>query len=402
MRKVGYLIPNKEDMNTKNNSYNGFRDGHIQGAYIFPPVEGFHADVYQIDVSSLYPSMIDLHGIGYESVQCNHEECKTNIVPGHEFHICTKHPSLLSLIIGTLKDVRVDMKHFPEKYSGIPVKDVSGSAKVLLNATYGVFGDDDNETLFVRMVAEAVTAYGRDTLVKSGEIAKQHKATIIGGDTDSLFLKDVDRNVAESIMRDIRDKLGVSMELENEFRFMVIHRKKNYIGVTQDGRLVIKGLLGKKRHVPLFIKQSFSEVLDIIKSIESKDAFTKSKDRIEQSVRDHIALLRARKVPLDQLAFTVWLSKDMMHGKGQAYDAARFAINHGVKFSETNHNMSYVLTTGNVSAKPLGFVTSEEVNIEGYMKHFESYIGNQLLDRLGMNFKSIAYGGDLDKWIVEE
>jgi len=97
-------------MEIKNKSYNGFKDDHIQGAYIFPPVEGFHEEVFQLDVSSLYPSMIDIHNIGPDTVQCQHLECKTNVVPEHGFHICTKVPSLLSIIVGSLKDVRLQMK----------------------------------------------------------------------------------------------------------------------------------------------------------------------------------------------------------------------------------------------------------------------------------------------------
>jgi len=403
MRKVGYLIPNKEDMEIKNKSYNGFKDDHIQGAYIFPPVEGFHEEVFQLDVSSLYPSMIDKHNIGPDTVQCTgHPECENNIVPEHGFHVCTKVSSILSTIIGTLKDVRVDMKHSPEKYVNIPVKDVVGALKVLANSAFGVFGDADNETLYVRMVAEAVTAYGRDCITRCGEIAQAHGARVLYGDTDSLFLRNVERDVIESINKEIHDKLSVSMEIDNEYRYLVLHKKKNYLGVTHDGRLVIKGMLGKKKHVPQFIKQTFNDITIVMKDIESRDQFDGAKDKIEGVVKERICLLRARKIPLEELAFTVWLSKDIQHGKGQAYDAARFAVNRGVRFTDMDRNLHYVLTTGNVSAKPLGFVTQEEVNVEQYLKHFESYVGNQLLDRFGMNFKSIAYGGNLDRFIVEE
>jgi DNA polymerase I len=110
MRKLGYLIPSKEDMQFKNSQYADFKGDSIEGAYIFPPVEGFHEKVFQLDVSSLYPSMIDIHNIGFESVECGHDECKSNVVPYHGFHICTKQPALLSIIVGTLKDMRLDVK----------------------------------------------------------------------------------------------------------------------------------------------------------------------------------------------------------------------------------------------------------------------------------------------------
>jgi DNA polymerase I len=279
---------------------------------------------------------------------------------------------------------------------------ISGSLKVLTNASFGVFGDDDNEALYVRMVAEAITAYGRDCIQKSGDIARNHKATVVYGDTDSLFLRDIDQDVVDVITQEIHDKLNVSMELENEYRYFVLHKKKNYLGVTKDGKLVIKGLLGKKRHVPRFIKKTFSDVLDVLKEVKSKEDFTTGKDKIEDIVKERITALRSKTVPLDDLAFTVLLSRKILQGKGQAYEAARFAASHGLQLSSENRFFSYVLTTGDRSAKPLGLVSQNEVNVNGYLEHMESYIGDQLLDKLGMNFKLIASGGGLEKFITEE
>ena len=62
------------------------------------PIEGVHFDVTVMDFASLYPSIIKVNNLSYETVRCPHEECKENSIPGTAHWACTKKNGLTSLI----------------------------------------------------------------------------------------------------------------------------------------------------------------------------------------------------------------------------------------------------------------------------------------------------------------
>jgi DNA polymerase elongation subunit (family B) len=57
--------------------------------------------------NSLYPSLIKVHNLSYETVNCRHPECKTNLVPDTTHWVCTRRKGITSLVTGSLRDLRV-------------------------------------------------------------------------------------------------------------------------------------------------------------------------------------------------------------------------------------------------------------------------------------------------------
>jgi len=53
-----------------------------QGAKVIDPIPGIHFGVVVVDFASLYPSIIKVWNISYETIDCIHEECKSNKLPG--------------------------------------------------------------------------------------------------------------------------------------------------------------------------------------------------------------------------------------------------------------------------------------------------------------------------------
>jgi len=53
--------------------------------------------------------------------------------------------------------------------------------------------------------------------------------------------------------------------VDKTYRYSVFSsRKKNYLGIFPDGSVGVKGLTGKKKHIPKFIKDAFDQVLDAL------------------------------------------------------------------------------------------------------------------------------------------
>ena len=90
----------------------------------------------------LYPSIIKVHNLSYETVNCTHEECRSNRVPDTDHWICTKRSGIESLLIGSLRDLRVGHYKALSKDKTLPKESkdlystVTQGLKVILNACF--------------------------------------------------------------------------------------------------------------------------------------------------------------------------------------------------------------------------------------------------------------------------
>jgi DNA polymerase I len=134
----------------------------------------------------------------------------------------------------------------------------------LINGGYGVFGNRYFD-YYDPKVAELITAFGRYTLTKMQDIAKEIGFEIIYGDTDSLFLNNPPSK--ESLFRFqklCKERLDIDVEIKNTYSTLVLSAgKKHYIGY-ENGRLDIVGMEGKKSDRPEFVHDVFRQILNKI------------------------------------------------------------------------------------------------------------------------------------------
>ena len=103
---------------------------------------------------------------------------------------------------------------------------------------------------------------------------------------------------------------NVELEVDKEYRYVVLsERKKNYLGVTKNGKVDVKGLTGKKSHTPPFIKTLFYELLDILSEIKAVEEFERAKNKISDKIAECARKVQAKEIPLQDLAFNVMISK---------------------------------------------------------------------------------------------
>ena len=110
-RKNGILIPRRGDLDKRSDGVANeaiIKDKKFRGGLVVEPEEGIHFNVTVMDFASLYPSIIKVKNLSYETVRCPHEECKKNTVPQTNHWVCTKKNGLTSLLIGSLRDLRVN------------------------------------------------------------------------------------------------------------------------------------------------------------------------------------------------------------------------------------------------------------------------------------------------------
>jgi len=400
-RQRGMLIPNAEDILSLKGGTSTtaiIKGKKYKGAIVVDPVPGVHFNVAVMDFASLYPSIIKVYNLGYQTLLCKHEECKTNKVPETSHWICTKNKALESLLIGSLRDLRVKWYKPKSKDKTLP-KDlrswynvIPSALKVILNASYGVFGSPAFG-LYCPPVAEATAAIGRHVITQTIEKARSLNIEVLYGDTDSLFLKNPSPEQVEIMAEWSKKNMGMELEVEKWYRYAVFSsRKKNYLGILKGGGVDVKGMTGKKRHIPPYIKKAFYTLEDRLEQVQSPTEFEEAKKEIKTIIRDRYLRLKQRRwgeTP-EELAFHVVLGKPLeayTKTTPQHVKAARELKKMGYEM-KAGDLISFVKVLKEPHVKPVQIASNSEVDVDKYVAYLQSTF-DQILDALGLDFEEI-------------
>jgi len=397
-RNNGILIPRRKELDNKSSSVVNeaiIKDKKFRGGLVVEPEEGIHFDVTVMDFASLYPSIIKVKNLSYETVRCIHEECKKNSIPQTNHWVCTKKNGMTSVLIGSLRDLRVNYYKNMSKKDTLTVEEkqlftvVSQALKVILNASYGVMGAEIFPLYFLP-AAEATTATGRHIILSTIEDCKKSGIGVLYGDTDSLFVKKPTTKQIDDIISKAKVEHNVELEVEKEYRYVVLSgRKKNYLGVTKNGKVDVKGLTGKKSHTPPFIKSLFYELLDILSEIKTVDEFERAKSRISDKIAECARKVQAKEIPLKDLAFNVMMSKaptDYVKTIPQHVRAAKQL--ESIREIKKGDIISYVKILNKPGVKPIEMARPSEIDSSKYMEFMESTL-DQLTSSMNLDFDVI-------------
>lgn len=397
-RRRNCLIPKREELQRRSEGVMSdavIKDKKYRGGLVVEPKEGIHFDVVVMDFASLYPSIIKVRNLSYETVRCPHKECQKNTIPGTNHWTCTKKNGLTSMIIGSLRDLRVNY------YKSLSKKEtltddhrqqytvVSQALKVILNASYGVMGAEIFPLYFLP-VAEATTAIGRHTILETIKKCESAGIEVLYGDTDSLFLKKPTPEQIKIVIEQTKKDHGVDLEIDKTYRYCVLsNRKKNYLGVTKSGKVDVKGLTGKKSHTPAFIKNLFYELVDILSKVQTMDDFVKAKQDISEKISICGKKVEAKEIPLEDLTFNVMLSKapsEYVKTIPQHIRAAKQL--ESIREIKKGDKISFIKILNKPGVKPVEMAKKEEIDSKKYMEFLESTL-EQITSSMDLDFDTM-------------
>ena len=290
--EMGFAPPpssNYHRINTKHN---------YEGGMVIEPKKGIYHNLKVVDVVSLYPSIAILYNISFDTVNC---ECCSNRqnakVPSEiidkEYWVCKQIEGAFPKKLEDFKAERIRQKQLGNIIN-------QQGLKILINGGYGLFGYQGFKYFDVR-VAELITAYGRHTLSRMQEIAKSNGFVIVGGDTDSLFLQPQQDSHISKFISECNEKLHVEVEHDKTLTKAIITKKKHYVGITENGNLIVKGMEGVKNDRPPWVNDVFTQFLkDIL--VDDSDPVV----NMRQSVKD----LEDGNIGPDKLKISVRISKE--------------------------------------------------------------------------------------------
>ena len=297
------------------------------GGFVLEPEPKSHTIPIEVfDVKGLYPTVMMLHNLSFETVCCSccrdnpaamvpqeimdcinktlRNKIKSNDVYESEkrserYWICESNKGGVPTTLAKFKQER-------DHYRSLGDEPMSQALKVMMNSIYGLFGSDGIFEFQDYRVAELVTAFARVKLLDMKELAnKQFGMNIIYGDTDSIFVSDMNEEhrhkLVDSFIATCKQILGVEVDHQNTFVKCILISKKHYIGIQPDGKVVIKGMEGKKRDRPPFFNQVFSQLIE---------DYRNNKPDLSLNVLEAFKQLEAAEVDPSLLAYSVVLNKD--------------------------------------------------------------------------------------------
>ena len=397
-RRKNCMIPRREELQKRSEGVISdavIKDKKYRGGLVIEPKEGIHFDVVVMDFASLYPSIIKVRNLSYETVRCVHDECKKNTIPGTNHWACTKRNGMTAMIIGSLRDLRVNYYKSLSKQETLTEEQrqqytvVSQALKVILNASYGVMGAEIFPLYFLP-VAEATTAIGRHTILETIKRCEETGIEVLYGDTDSLFIKNPTSQQIQAVIEQAKQAHGVDLEVDKTYRYCVLsNRKKNYLGVTKSGKVDVKGLTGKKSHTPAFIKNLFYELVDVLSKVQTMNDFVKAKQDISEKIAVCGKKVLAKEIPLEELTFNVMLSKapsEYTKTIPQHIRAAR-QLEHTREIKKGDR-ISFIKTLNKPGVKPAELAKKEEIDPKKYMEFMESTL-EQITASLDLDFDTM-------------
>jgi DNA polymerase elongation subunit (family B) len=288
-----------------------------RGALVIEPKVGLHENAFEIDFASLFPNIMVNHNISPETVLCTCCPDSQKRVPFTHYNICQQHIGLIPRVLKPLIERRMTYKkRIVENPSRAEEYEMKQSIlKWLLVTSFGYMGF--NKARFGRIEChESITAYGREILLRTIELADSTGFEILHGIVDSLWVKGRDpEKLCELASREI----GIPLELKGEFRWIVFLPNKSngvgalnrYYGVMTNGKLKVRGIETRRSDTPRLISNLQDAML-------GKLAEAKTASEFYMKIPEAIGILRefTRKVldnecELSDLIFKTHVSRGL-------------------------------------------------------------------------------------------
>jgi len=397
LRRSNILIPTSKELRR------GLETHMVPGALTITPKSGIYFNTVVTDFESLYPSCIDSYNLSYETVDCDHEECRSNMVKEVGHYICTRRRGFLAALIGALKDLRIRWFKPLSKDSSLSEDErhkAEITAKLLKLLTVSSYGVSVRiHGLACPPLAESITGYGRWALQTTWNMAEQNGLHPVYGDTDSVFLENAPMDNVSRLIESVKKQLRLDLAVERRYSICVLSKaKKAYFGILSDGTPDLKGLTAVKSNAPNFIQNVFKDCVRELSNVRNAEEYEKAKVKMAAIVQNGIQNLRERKVELRDLIFSVSLyhdPKEKLESKvfPQAYQCAVQLLDSGKEVKQRDivefiKVKPFSYRGREFTVKPADKVRSiSEINVEDYVRNLTTAL-NQTFEPMGIEFQT--------------
>ena len=322
--RQGILVPwHKQQSETPKTALDMFMAD--QGGMVYQPLIGLHHDVAEIDFVSMYPGIMVNFNISPETVHGKRHKA-AELAP-IETLAGDSSPGLVPQTLAPLLEKRLALKTalmtlptWSPKYALYKAR--ASAHKWLLVTCFGYLGYKNAR--FGRIEShEAVTAYGREALLRAKETAEDLGFTVLHMYVDGMWVqKPGVSDVAElqPLLDAITDQTHLPIALEGIYRwvaFLPSRQNKRvpvpnrYFGTYQNGTLKVRGIEARRGDAPAFVAETQMQILRLLSQGETKKP---SEERLQSAlalVQQKLKKLRTGCMPLEDLIISQRLSREL-------------------------------------------------------------------------------------------
>ena len=296
-----------------------------QGGLVYQPTIGLHSHVGEIDFISMYPSVMVHFNISPETVGSRSPQAE--LIPELGMTIDRSTPGLVPLTLQPLLQKRIAFK---EQMLTLPEWDprkkrykmCASAHKWLLVTCFGYLGYKNAR--FGRIEAhQAVTAYGRETLLSAKDVAEEQGFEVLHMYVDGLWVRKPGLKTVQDfqpILDEVALKTGLPIALDGIFRWVAflpsrrdvrIPVPNRYFGVFQDGTIKIRGIEARRGDTPACISGMQMEMLKLMAKAGSAEELPGLLPQIRTLLLKRLSLIQRRTLPLEEYLVTLKLSRTL-------------------------------------------------------------------------------------------
>jgi len=328
-----------------------------KGGLVFQPKLGIFEDVAEIDFASMYPTMMAIHNISPETVLCGC--CENHRVPEAGYTICERREGIVPKTLAPILKRRAWLKRMAKEAEGGRQKAVGKEDCELRIADCGINQESTKDweeemrnkekrreiynrkqtalkwmlvtcfgylgyrnARFGRIEAhEAVTAFGRESLLQAKEICEEEGFELLHAITDSLWIRKKGFREEEvlELCQKISEATGITMSLEGIYRWMAFLPSKGnpespvanrYFGLFQNGKIKARGLAFRRSDTPPLIQEAQLRMLEILAEAKDMDDYRAKIPKILDLLLEYSLMLKDGQAKSEDLAIGKRISQE--------------------------------------------------------------------------------------------
>jgi DNA polymerase II len=269
----------------------------------------------------MYPTLMAQHNLSAETVLC--QCCENQGVPEAGYTICNKKEGIVPKVLRPLLARRAWLKKMskegpPEKRKNYDRRQTA--LKWTLVTCFGYLGY--RNARFGRIEAhEAVTAFGRETLLQAKEICEEAGFELLHAITDSLWIhkKPLIEEDVLALCRKISEATGMTMNLEGVYQWMVFLPSKGnpkspvanrYFGLFKNGKMKARGLSFRRGDMPRLVQEAQLRMLDILAEAKDANDYRTKIPRILEQLLEYSFVLKDGQAQMEHLAISRTISQE--------------------------------------------------------------------------------------------
>jgi DNA polymerase-2 len=322
--RQGVLVPwHKQQVEWPKTAYNLLQAD--RGGMVFQPTVGLHANVAEIDFISMYPSIMERFNISPETV--GKKGLNSTFVPELELTIDQDQRGLVPDTLQPLLDKRIRLKQAlagmnPRDARYRPYQARSSAHKWLLVTCFGYLGYKNAR--FGRIEAhEAVTAYGREALLRAKEAAENQGFRVLHMYVDGLWVQKEGASQPvdfQPLLEEILDRTGLPTSLDGIYRWIAFLSSRpdprvpvanRYFGLFQNGTWKVRGIELRRDDTSKWIKNIQKEMLGILAEAPEVGTLPDQLPRIHDLLQERLSQLRNGQVSLKELLVSQKISRTL-------------------------------------------------------------------------------------------